>query len=64
MIPIIVNTERDTVINNVNVEVSAPNVYFNDSVYKSQIGNLENIQGRIKQILSGLLDTTLQTFLV
>lgn len=59
---IIVNTERDSVINNVNVEVSAPNVYFNDSVYKSQIGNLENIQGRIKQIL-GPSDTTLQTSL-
>lgn len=59
---IIVNTERDSVINNVNVEVSAPNVYFNDSVYKSQIGNLENIQGRIKQILSPA-DTTLQTSL-
>ena len=59
---IIVNTERDTVINNVNVNVSAPNVYFNDSVYKTQLGNLENIQGRIKQILSPA-DTTLQTSL-
>lgn len=59
---IIVNTERDTVINNVNVEVSAPNVYFNDSVYKTQLGNLENIQGRIKQILTPA-DTTIQTSL-
>lgn len=59
---IIVNTERDTVINNINVDVSAPNVYFNDSVYKTQLGNLEAIQGRIKQILTPA-DTTLQTSL-
>ena len=59
---IIVNTERDSVINNINVEVQAPNVYFNDSVYKTQLGNLENIQGRIKQLL-GPADTNIQVSL-
>ena len=59
---IIVNTERDTVINNINVDVSAPNVYFNDSVYKTQLGNLENIQGRIKQLL-GPADTNIHVSL-
>lgn len=57
---IIVNVERDTIINNLKVEVSAPNVYINDSVYKSQIGNLDTILSKIRIQLDNF-DSTLRT---
>lgn len=59
---IIVNVERDTVINNITVDVPAPNVYFNDSVYKTQIGNLESIQSSIRLLLSPGDTTNRTTF--